>query len=670
MNDYEKIINSDSDTTKVLFGKKDLENYEYVYDDDDNKVSIKTKSENNKYKSVIFKIKHKKTNLFKALKVFIENEKDRIQTLKKRYFYINNNFKNLPGLIQASFIEELEVEDIKDNKLHAILMDWVEGIKLNEFIELNKNNKDKIKILAKNFKDIIQKLTEEKIAHNNLESNHIIINPETADIKLISYNNILSKELDSINIINMGNKDFNHTKKILNQKTTNQDAFPSLVIYYSLLIISEIPEFWNIYHEKDNLIFKSKDFEKPKETEIFKKILETDNYYIKYLAERFKKICKMDISNIPNIKQFTANTKLKNTYTSINKNNIKYIVKQNKSLNIKKQDERYFDIITNENKIFKVRFYNYDLVENEIHKKESPVIKLLNKKPFLYNKLYLAYDYIVNIEKNTLDNLIGIIEDSTKKENLTELKYIKKHSLKDNLEFFIDLTKTIIVLNNLNISHTNLKNNIYLNKNNEILIDATMGMLYTKKNKYKTNILKQLIEILKLLEENSNIKLDEIINKRNSLADIYTELKNIYDNMLYCENCNKVFPIRINKNKCPICNSDNIKKDYIKLVKYVKENDGSYKKIDCSKLFYDEQIITNFDIENIEDIKQNEFILSRITKYKTKIFIYSKYKIIIGENGKEKMLEAYRKHYLDTETLFKFPEINKLVYWKIQKREL
>ncbi|KPQ31846.1 MAG: Protein kinase domain [Phormidesmis priestleyi Ana] len=237
-----------------------------------------------------------------ALKCWVED----LGSLKFRYKEIDAYLRSckLPYFVDFAYIEQGIL--VSGEKFPIVRMEWISGINLKDFISRSLNNPARIHELSKQFLVMTQHLHEKDISHGDLQHNNIMIDKK-GEICLIDYDSLfvpkLSKEKDNIK----GLPGYQHPKRnTLRKLSSKADYFSELVIYLSLLVLSEDPSYWDdIKDEDDRLLFSKDDFLCPKKSKVFKEI-RVLSPEIEYLVMELEKSCKeTNINNLQPIEKIT-----------------------------------------------------------------------------------------------------------------------------------------------------------------------------------------------------------------------------------------------------------------------------------------------------------------------------------------------------------------------------
>jgi hypothetical protein len=229
-----------------------------------------------------------------ALKCWIEDLGD----LKHKYREIAKYLKqcSLPYFVDFSFNEKGIL--VNGNQYPIVRMEWVEGQNLKQFIQSNINDPFCIYQLAQSFYNTVQDLHKVNISHGDLQHGNIMVRPDNT-VCLIDYDSCyvpsLASEIDSIKGLPGYQSPHRQNLSELHHKS---DYFSEIVIYLSLLAISENTNYWNEIKDEERLIFSDTDLANPQDSDIFMR-LKKMSPQIQYLTEKLEEACNVpDIRNI------------------------------------------------------------------------------------------------------------------------------------------------------------------------------------------------------------------------------------------------------------------------------------------------------------------------------------------------------------------------------------
>ena len=239
-------------------------------------------------KAIVYEIQ---TNPKKfALKCWVEDLGD----LKIRYKAIDRylNQIKLPYFVDFSYDEQGIL--VNGQKFPTIRMEWVNGIGLKTFISNNINNPTCIRAFADKFLAMVNSLHQNNISHGDLQHGNIMVRDD-GEICLVDYDSLyipsLSNEEDRIKGLD-GYQHPNRGKLV--KLSPKSDYFSELIIYLSVLVISEKPNFWKSIEKEERLLFSKTDLGEPHSSPIFAQLTNSAQFSpeVIYFTLELEKFCK------------------------------------------------------------------------------------------------------------------------------------------------------------------------------------------------------------------------------------------------------------------------------------------------------------------------------------------------------------------------------------------
>lgn len=247
---------------------------------------------------------HKKTGNKVAVRLWIAD----IGDARKRSLEISNYLENLNNTYFAGF-KYIDDAVLVNGTLHPIvLMDWVDGQTLKEYINSNITNASKILGLAEKFKEMTTYFHKENIAHGDLQHGNILVKKD-GSLVAIDYDSMFIEPLKGMTDTIKGLPGYQHPARHSNQCVNPRlDYFSELVIYLSLLIYADTPKLWDDYYETEDLLFSKDDFLNPSNSKLIISHLKSTNSIISGLTEKMMEELKAtDISQLRPLEDLLIN---------------------------------------------------------------------------------------------------------------------------------------------------------------------------------------------------------------------------------------------------------------------------------------------------------------------------------------------------------------------------
>lgn len=247
---------------------------------------------------------HKQTGNKVAVRLWIAD----IGDAKKRSLEISNYLENLNNAYFAGF-KYIDDAVLVNGNLHPIvLMDWVDGQTLKEYINSNIKNSSKILGLAEKFKEMTAYFHKQNIAHGDLQHGNILVKSD-GSIVAIDYDSMFIEPLNGMSDTIKGLPGYQHPARNSNQFVNSRlDYFSELVIYLSLLIYADTPKLWDDYYETEDLLFSKDDFTNPNNSKLISSHLKSSNPTITELTEKMiEELKATDINQLRPLEELLVN---------------------------------------------------------------------------------------------------------------------------------------------------------------------------------------------------------------------------------------------------------------------------------------------------------------------------------------------------------------------------
>ncbi len=210
--------------------------------------------------AVVFKMKDEQSGKFYAVKCFTKEQEGRAEAYRE----IAKELENVssPYILTVRYLEKelfVDSHQTSETEFPVLLMNWVEGKTLDNYLRENLDDKYALEMLAYRFSQLAQWLIPQPFAHGDLKPDNILVR-EDGSLVLVDYDGMYVPAMKGQKARELGSPDFRHPLRTENDFDEHVDAFPLLSILLSLKLITLEPSSFNIYGSKDRLLLSQKDY--------------------------------------------------------------------------------------------------------------------------------------------------------------------------------------------------------------------------------------------------------------------------------------------------------------------------------------------------------------------------------------------------------------------------
>lgn len=203
--------------------------------------------------AVVFKMKDVETGKLYAVKCFTREQEEReeryreiinvLEQVKSPYF-VSTHYYNKELFVDTSQGDEMEFP--------VLVMDWVEGICLDEYIRIIKDNKAKRELLAHKFQELVCWLLPKHFAHGDLKPDNIIVKDD-GSIVLVDYDGMFVPSLYGKPALELGTPMFRYRNRTLDDFNEYIDDYAAVFILLILKIGVMHPNVIEDFEKEGNL---------------------------------------------------------------------------------------------------------------------------------------------------------------------------------------------------------------------------------------------------------------------------------------------------------------------------------------------------------------------------------------------------------------------------------
>ena len=244
--------------------------------------------------AVVFKMRDERTKKEYAVKCFTKDQERRSASYKR----ISDFLKGISSqyLVNFQYCEdELFVDtSVSSNDMYPIvLMDWVSGINLTNYINNILDNKQELYSLLLEFKNFLIWMLEQPFAHGDLKPDNILIN-QAGKIVLVDYDGMYVPSMHGEKAREYGSPDFRNPNKEFEDFDEDMDVFSLISIYLSLSLIAYDSANLMKFASSERLLFSVNDYYDLQNCDIYRYIQNTfsNDGKTRKMVEILKALCE------------------------------------------------------------------------------------------------------------------------------------------------------------------------------------------------------------------------------------------------------------------------------------------------------------------------------------------------------------------------------------------
>ena len=223
--------------------------------------------------AVVFKMKDERNGKLYAVKCFTKEQEGRSESYKliaDELEFVSSNY-----LTPIRFLEKelfVDTEQTSETEFPVLLMDWVEGIPMDKYIQKNISNQYVLELLAFRFSKLATWLLAQPFAHGDLKPDNILVK-EDGSIVLVDYDGMYVPAMKGQKTRELGSPNYRHPERIMDDFDRHIDDFPLVIISLSLKAIALEPDLFNNSTGECGLLLNESDYRDLKASKTIQKIM-------------------------------------------------------------------------------------------------------------------------------------------------------------------------------------------------------------------------------------------------------------------------------------------------------------------------------------------------------------------------------------------------------------
>ena len=195
--------------------------------------------------SVVFKMKDEQSGKLYAVKCFTKEQEGRSESYKHiadELEFVSSNY-----LTPIRFLEKelfVDTDQTTETEFPVLLMDWVDGIPMDKYVQKIINNQYHLELLAYRFSKLATWLLAQPFAHGDLKPDNILVK-EDGSIVLVDYDGMYVPAMKGQKARELGSPNYRHPQRTIDEFDRHIDDFPLATICLSLKAIALKPDLFN-----------------------------------------------------------------------------------------------------------------------------------------------------------------------------------------------------------------------------------------------------------------------------------------------------------------------------------------------------------------------------------------------------------------------------------------
>jgi len=330
--------------------------------------------------AVVFKMKDERDGELYAVKCFTKEQNGRAESYRliaDELEFVSSNY-----LTQIRFLEKelfVDTEQTDETEFPVLLMDWVEGVPMDKYIQENIHNHYALELLSFKFSHLAKWLLMQPFAHGDLKPDNILVKDD-GSIVLVDYDGMYVPAMKGQRAREVGSPNYRHPLRNIEDFDCHIDDFPLVTIALSLKVIALKPILFRYGSGENGLLLNESDFRDLKASKTIQEIISllSDNELCSLLGLFLVVLSQKELET------------LSSNLFPVKKPSVKMIESILETGNT--------DILSND--VAKVYNDACSMIEKKEYKNAYTVFRSISLTPYGQNGLGVCYAYGFYVEKD------------------------------------------------------------------------------------------------------------------------------------------------------------------------------------------------------------------------------------------------------------------------------
>ena len=237
--------------------------------------------------AVVFKMRDEKNDKLYAVKCFHKDQPNRAENYRmiaEELEFVSSSFlTKFQYLDNELFVDSANADG---EEFPVLLMDWVEGINLGQYVHAHCSNKYELGVLAYQFSKLAMWIMPQPFAHGDIKPDNILVHGD-GSIVLIDYDGMYVPAMKGQKASEIGSPDYRHPSRTANDFDKHIDDLSLVSILLSLRALANEPSLLEAFGNDDGMLFSEKDYRNIRRCPVLKEIFPSEESEINTLVSLF-----------------------------------------------------------------------------------------------------------------------------------------------------------------------------------------------------------------------------------------------------------------------------------------------------------------------------------------------------------------------------------------------